>query len=238
MAVRAREERERPGASGPVPGKPPREPVAPGDIGRRVAHERNRQGLSLSELADRARMSMAYLTYLEERPGNPSLAALTSLAGALGTTVNRLRGGEADRPPGGGQAAYHPELRELGPDECLERLSTHGVGRVAVSTPDGPAVIPVNYEIVDGAIAFRTAPDAVPASAVGTNAAFEVDQVDEAMSQGWSVLALGPARAVTEPDAVRRLTERAHTKPWAGGERPLWVLIEPNRLTGRRIDTD
>ncbi|WP_406164439.1 pyridoxamine 5'-phosphate oxidase family protein [Streptomyces sp. NBC_00996] len=29
------------------------------------------------------------------------------------------------------------------------RLSTHGVGRVAVSTLDGPAVIPVNYGVLD-----------------------------------------------------------------------------------------
>ncbi len=70
---------------------------------------------------------------------------------------------------------------------------------------------------------------------MGTDVAFEVDQVGEAMSQGWSVLVVGPARVVTEPDAVRRLVERAHTKPWAGGEREMWVSVRPTRLTGRRI---
>jgi Pyridoxamine 5'-phosphate oxidase len=70
---------------------------------------------------------------------------------------------------------------------------------------------------------------------VGTDVAFEVDHLDEAMSQGWSVLAVGPAQTVTEPDAVRRLTERAHTTPWAGGEREMWVTIRPTHLTGRRI---
>ena len=93
----------------------------------------------------------------------------------------------------------------------------------------------MNYEVVDDAIVFRTAPGSAPAAAVGTDVAFEVDHVDEAMSQGWSVLAVGPARAVTEPDDVRRLAERAHTEPWAGGERELWVSIRPTRLTGRRI---
>ncbi|MEU6526798.1 pyridoxamine 5'-phosphate oxidase family protein, partial [Streptomyces sp. NPDC046924] len=84
-------------------------------------------------------------------------------------------------------------------------------------------------------IAFRTAPDSVPAAAVGSEVAFEVDHVDDAMSQGWSVLAVGPARLVTGPDEMRRLTERAHTAPWAGGGRETWVSIQPTRLTGRRI---
>ncbi|ALO92373.1 DNA-binding helix-turn-helix protein [Streptomyces hygroscopicus subsp. limoneus] len=101
--------------------------------------------------------------------------------------------------------------------------------------PDGPAVVPVTYEVVDDEIVFRAAPDSVPAAAVGTDVAFEVDRVDEATSQGWSVLVVGPARVVTEPGAVRRLVERAHTEPWAGGEREMWVSIKPTRLTGRRI---
>jgi nitroimidazol reductase NimA-like FMN-containing flavoprotein (pyridoxamine 5'-phosphate oxidase superfamily) len=109
------------------------------------------------------------------------------------------------------------------------------VGRVAVSTPDGPAVVPVNYEVIDGSIAYRTAPDSVPAAAVGKEVAFEVDHVDDAMSQGWSVLVVGPARVVTEPDVVRQLAEHAHTEPWAGSVREMWVSIQPRRLTGRRI---
>ncbi|MEU5030219.1 DUF1918 domain-containing protein [Streptomyces milbemycinicus] len=207
----------------------------PGDIGRRVATERKRQGLTRVEAARRARMAPDYLAYLEERPADPSLASLIRLAAALGTSVAALRGGGIDLPPGQGQALLHPQLSDLGPDECRARLSTHGVGRVVVSTPDGPAVVPVNYEVIDDAIAFRTAPDSVPAAAVGTDVAFEVDHVDEAMSQGWSVLVVGPARAVTEPDVVRRMVNRAHTTPWPGGEREMWVSIRLTRLTGRRI---
>ncbi|MFG3203824.1 DUF1918 domain-containing protein [Streptomyces sp. NPDC048192] len=206
-----------------------------GDIGRRVAAERERQGLSREELARRAAMAPDYLAYLEERPADPSLAALIRLAAALGTSVAALRGSGIDLPPGQGHALLRPQLRNLTPDECRALLSTHGVGRVAVSTPGGPVVVPVNYEVIDDAIAYRTMPDAVPAAAVGAEVAFEVDRVDEAMSQGWSVLLVGPARVVTEPDVVRRLAERAHTEPWAGGKREMWVSIRPEQLTGRRI---
>ncbi|MFJ3981906.1 pyridoxamine 5'-phosphate oxidase family protein [Streptomyces fungicidicus] len=224
----------RPLGEEPGPGEPDRGP-GPGDIGRRVATERERQGLTREETARRARMAPDYLAYLEEHPGDPSLATLVRLAAALGTSVQALRGGGVDLPPGRGVALLRPELRELEPEECRALLSTHGVGRVAVTTAEGPAVVPVNYEVVDDAIVFRTVPGAVPAAAVGAEVAFEVDRVDEAMSRGWSVLAVGPARAVTEPGEARRLTKRAHTTPWAGGERELWVSIRPARLTGRRI---
>ncbi|MGW0771120.1 pyridoxamine 5'-phosphate oxidase family protein [Streptomyces sp. NPDC002676] len=215
---------------------PPTRTPDPGDIGRRVAVERRRQGISREETARRARISPDYLAYLEERPAEPTLATLIRLADALGTTVTALRGGGMDLPPGQGHALLHPQLRDLDPEECRSLLSTHGVGRIAVTTSDGrPAVVPVNYEVVDDAIVFRTAPDSVAAAAAETDVAFEVDHVDEALSQGWSVLAVGPASVVTDPEAVRRLAQRAHTTPWAGGEREMWVSIRPTSLTGRRI---
>uniref|UniRef100_UPI00215D683D helix-turn-helix domain-containing protein n=1 Tax=Streptomyces sp. WELS2 TaxID=2749435 RepID=UPI00215D683D len=193
-------------------------------------------GLSRVETARRARMSPDHLAYLEEGPGDPTLATLVRLADAFGTTVAALRGGGVQRPPGQGHALLHPELRDLGREECRTLLSTHGVGRVAVSGPDGlPVVVPVNYEVVEDAIVFRTAPESVLAGAAETEVAFEVDHVDEALSQGWSVLAVGPASVVTDPEVVRELGRKAHTTPWAGGERDMWVSVRPTRLTGRRI---
>ncbi|MET9119171.1 pyridoxamine 5'-phosphate oxidase family protein [Streptomyces longwoodensis] len=220
----------------PSPGAPPPGAADPGDIGRRVAEERRRQRLGREETARHARMAPDYLAYLEEHPADPSPETLRGLADALGTTAAALRGGGVDLPPGQGRAMLHPGLRNLGRDECRSLLSTHGVGRVAVSSPDGrPAVLPVNYEVIRDTIAFRTAPDSLLAAAVGREVAFEVDHVDDALSRGWSVLAVGPASVVTEPQDVRALAERAHTTPWAGGDREMWVSIRPTSLTGRRI---
>ncbi|WP_431994527.1 pyridoxamine 5'-phosphate oxidase family protein [Streptomyces griseoflavus] len=227
-----------PSGAGAAAPPPPAGPPDPGDIGRRLAAERERQGLSREETARRARMAPDYLAYLEEHPADPSTATLIRLAAALRTNVRALRGGGADLPPGQGLALLHPRLSDLAPDECRTLLSTHGVGRVSVTTAEGPAVVPVNYEVVDDSIVFRTAPGSVPAAAVGSEVAFEVDRLDEAMSQGWSVLAVGPARAVTGPEEARHLSESAHSTPWAGGEREMWVSIRPTRLTGRRITSD
>ncbi|MGW2605681.1 helix-turn-helix domain-containing protein [Streptomyces mirabilis] len=209
---------------------------AQGDIGRRIAQRREKLGLSREETAFRAGTAPGYVQYLEEQStAMPGTAVLIRLADALSTSVTALRGGDADLPPGVGRAALRPELVELSAEECRSRLSGHGVGRIAMDTPDGPIVVPLNYTVIDDSVVFRTTPDAVPAAAVGAHVAFEVDHIDEALSQGWSVLIRGFGRAVTDPDAVRRLTELAYSRPWAGGERDVWVRIESTDITGRRI---
>ncbi|MER7182225.1 DUF1918 domain-containing protein [Streptomyces hyaluromycini] len=211
--------------------------AGPGDFGGWVAAERRRRGLSREVTAARARMAPDHLARLEQSPTAPALGTVVRLAEALGTSVSALYDAGVDLPPGQGHALLHPRLRDLAPEECRALLSTHGVGRVTVSTPDGhPAVVPVNYDVIDGAIVFRTAPESVTASVVDEEVAFEVDRVDEGRSVGWSVLAVGRASIVTEPEAVRRLLQYAHATPWAGGERAMWVSIRPRSLSGRRIE--
>ncbi|MFC9926142.1 helix-turn-helix domain-containing protein [Streptomyces sp. NPDC127190] len=207
-----------------------------GDLGRRLAARRAELGLTRRQAATRAGMAPAYLRYLEEYPGAaPGPGPLIRLAEALDTTVTELTGGTVDMPPGPARAGRTPRFVELGPGECQALLGTHGVGRLALSTPIGPVIVPVNYSIVDGAIVFRTAPGTTPALAAGSRVAFEVDRIDDAFSRGWSVLVRGRARAVTDPEEQQRYTERAHSTPWAGGHRDMWVRLDPSTLTGRRI---
>lgn len=59
-----------------------------------------------------------------------------------------------------------------------------------------------------------------PAAAAGCEVAFEVDQVDEAIAAGWSVLAVGTAERVTPPEEE------------AEGKRDLWIRIVPDRISG------
>lgn len=207
-----------------------------GDLGRRIAERRARLGLSRRETAERAHMALSYLSHLEEHPGAaPNRGTLKNLAAALETTLPELTGGTADLPPGRERAARTARFEELDEAECRELLGTHGVGRIAVSDADGPVVVPVNYSVVDGAIVFRTAADTTPALAAGNRVAFEVDRVDEAFSSGWSVLVRGGARSVTDPGDGRRLDREARSGPWAGGARDLWIRVEPETVTGRRI---
>lgn len=119
---------------------------------------------------------------------------------------------------------------------CAELLAAQEVGRVAVSTADGPRIIPVNYSVLDDSIVFRT----TPYSVLGMHAwnspmAFEVDQIDPEHQTGWSVVATGRGTVVEDDAELRRIQAGPHPTPWAGGQRWLFVRLRWDDLTGRRI---
>jgi nitroimidazol reductase NimA-like FMN-containing flavoprotein (pyridoxamine 5'-phosphate oxidase superfamily) len=131
-------------------------------------------------------------------------------------------------------------IEELDEDTCLQLISRGGVGRIAYTSRFGPAVLPVNYTLHDGAIVFRTAEHGPLDEDLRTGidgaeykVAFEIDDIDLARQLGWSVLIQGPAHHVTK--AERDAALKAGVNAWAPGERELFVRIVPSRITGRRI---
>lgn len=125
---------------------------------------------------------------------------------------------------------------ELTEQECRDLLSRHVVGRVALSTPGGPRIVPVNYALHDDSIVFRTA----PYSELGTygwdaELAFEIDHIDEEKHSGWSVVALGRGSLIEDSDELGKIRGRMDPHPWAGGSRQLYMRLTLRTLTGRRI---
>jgi nitroimidazol reductase NimA-like FMN-containing flavoprotein (pyridoxamine 5'-phosphate oxidase superfamily) len=222
-------------------GAGPRDNVAgplagePGDLGRRVARRRQELKLSRDQLAELAGVSVPYLTCLETHPARPTQAVLQQLADALQTTPETLLGAGPPRPPGRGGPSGRPVLQTLTAAECYDLLSPGGVGRVAFTAADGPVVLPVNYAMAGQTVIFRTAPDTQLAGYLDGPAGFEVDRLDEALSQGWSVLVTGRAARATSEADVRRLEQHIGIRPWAGGARDVYVRITPRKITGRRI---
>ncbi|XUM03044.1 helix-turn-helix domain-containing protein [Streptomyces venezuelae ATCC 10712] len=212
-------------------------PYATSDLGRRVAARRARLGLSREEVAERAGSTPGYIAYVEEKVPAPGAEFLVRLANALRTTVQDLVGYTADLPQGGAAAGRDPRMEEIDEAECWALLDDHGVGRVALEGQDGPVLFPVNYRVVDREIVFMTAADSalVRASAGGTEIAFEQDRLDEAFSQGWSVLVVGTAREVPDGGGASGPGEVARPGPWAGGGRETVVTLSPRRVTGRRV---
>ena len=207
----------------------------PGDLGRRVAHRRRELGLSREEVARRAGVAAGYLDYLEHSPAVAiPRGSLIRLADALETTVKALRGGRVDRPPGPGRAGPHPQLDELTHEECEAHLAGGGVGRLVFLTAGVPVALPVNFRYFDGDIVFRTRADGALAAAAGTIVSFEVDRIDEAMSEGWSVLVSGHAHLVDDPDELEQIAALG-IEPWPGGHRETVIRIEAAELSGRRI---
>jgi nitroimidazol reductase NimA-like FMN-containing flavoprotein (pyridoxamine 5'-phosphate oxidase superfamily) len=131
-------------------------------------------------------------------------------------------------------------IEELSEDTCLQLVARGGVGRIACTSRFGLAVLPVNYTLHDGAIVFRTAEHSPLDEDLRTGiegaeyeVAFEIDDIDLAKREGWSVLIQGPAHHVTA--AERDAALKAGVEAWAPGERELFVRIVPSRITGRRI---
>jgi nitroimidazol reductase NimA-like FMN-containing flavoprotein (pyridoxamine 5'-phosphate oxidase superfamily) len=131
-------------------------------------------------------------------------------------------------------------ITELDEAESLQLIAHGGIGRIAYESRFGPAVLPVNYQWHDGAIVFRTAQHSALDEDLQTGiaggeykVAFEIDEIDTAGRQGWSVLIQGPAHHVTE--AERDAAIEAGVEPWPAGDRELFVRIIPTHITGRRI---
>jgi transcriptional regulator with XRE-family HTH domain len=204
-----------------------------GDLARRVTHRRNELGLSSEELAKRAGIDAWFLAYFEQSADTSlSGGSLLRLAAALETTPFALEGGQVDRPPGPGRAGPHPVLENLTAEQCQEYLAAGGIGRIVLSTGAGPIAFPVNFVFTGGAVILRTS-DAMTGKVSGV-VAFEVDHVDEAMSEGWSVLVRGHARLIEDPEE-RTIAARLDVEPWAGGARLNVISIEPFEITGRVI---
>ncbi len=179
-------------------------------------------------------MAPGYLTYLETRPGLPTMGALLRLAGVLQTTPDELLGGRVAVPPGQGAPAAHPRLVELGPEECWRLIRPGGVGRVVVPGSPAPAAILVNYTLHEDAVVFRTASGTTLTRHLDEPVGFEVDHVDEAMKEGWSVLVTGQGHLVDAPASSRAGVSDTEG-PWAGGRRDVSVRLRVDTITGRRI---
>ena len=129
-----------------------------------------------------------------------------------------------------------PESRELSTSECEALLRAGVGGRVALSTPTGPQIFPVNYAVVDGHVLLRT----TPYSLLGTHGrgavlAFEVDQFDHARQRGWSVVVRGRAEVVSDPDELDHIRRTWEPHPWASGVRSLFLRIPATEVSGRQL---
>jgi nitroimidazol reductase NimA-like FMN-containing flavoprotein (pyridoxamine 5'-phosphate oxidase superfamily) len=205
------------------------------DLARRIMQRREELGLTSEEVARRAGFDPGYLEYFEQSPiAVLSSTALVRLSQALETTPRSLAGGDVTRPPGLARAGLHPVIETLTEDQCLGHLVAGGIGRIVFCSEAVPVALPVNFRFVDGHVVFRTqASTAESVSASGT-VSFEVDRIDEAMSEGWSVLVTGTAHQVVGAEEISRL-KAADIEPWAGGEREIFVRLDAREVSGRAI---
>lgn len=125
---------------------------------------------------------------------------------------------------------------ELSSAESLRLLSTRTVGRIAFQTDNGLRIFPVNY-VVDGErIVFRTAAYGVIARSIrATEVAFQVDDLDDQLRSGWTVLAVGRCERLEDVTEVAGFRDGDGPEPWVDGTRELYFTIRWKGLSGRRL---
>jgi len=130
----------------------------------------------------------------------------------------------------------HAGLAVLPFDECIRLIGATPVGRVAFAMAGEIEIMPVNHTLDATTIVFRTATGSkLTAATQASVVAFEVDGWDAVIEDGWSVVVHGRAEQVTDSDQLRRL-DALSLRPWAdAAERPQWVRILPDAVTGRRV---
>ena len=128
------------------------------------------------------------------------------------------------------------DSHELSYSQCLSLLRAGVFGRMAFSAPDGPLVIPVNYSVSDAGVIVRTAADSQLAThGCGTAVAFEIDQVDYVYHRGWSVMVRGTTAVVDDPTELTSIRRTWEPRPWASGDRPVFLRLPWTELSGRRL---
>jgi hypothetical protein len=126
-------------------------------------------------------------------------------------------------------------LEELGTEECLRLLATQGIGRVAFIVDGEPAVLPVNFTLVEDVVVFRTAAgSAFDVLIRQAEVAFEVDHADPAYHSGWSVVGRGPAEGL-EDIMPAEVLDRLPLRPWGLAAAPGWIGVRLREVTGRRL---
>lgn len=126
-------------------------------------------------------------------------------------------------------------LEVLDREECLRLLRARRFGRIGVTSGALPTILPVNYWCDEDTIYLRTTPgtklDAALRDAV---VAFEVDDIERMDHAGWSVVATGVARPVTDPVEVAAL-QSAPLARWAPTPGSHVIAISTELVTGRRM---
>jgi nitroimidazol reductase NimA-like FMN-containing flavoprotein (pyridoxamine 5'-phosphate oxidase superfamily) len=127
-------------------------------------------------------------------------------------------------------------LATLGEQACWELLPSSGVGRLAWANPDGRImIVPVNYGRDGHTLIVRTgATELLARARAGTRAGFQVDDLEQGLRSGWTILVDGTLTAVDDADEAQRLARLVD--PWLREPRPYVLLLRVTQVTGRSLN--
>ena len=120
--------------------------------------------------------------------------------------------------------------------ECFRLLSSQSVGRLGFLVGDQPLVLPVNFAVVRDVVVFRTGRGSKLDAALGAKVSFEVDEVDVATAEAWSVVVQGVAEEITHAENwFDEALRQGAAQSWISGGNDHYVRIIPHVISGRRL---
>jgi nitroimidazol reductase NimA-like FMN-containing flavoprotein (pyridoxamine 5'-phosphate oxidase superfamily) len=116
--------------------------------------------------------------------------------------------------------------------ECQHRLRAGGVGILALCGVESPVLRPVNFALHEGWILIRTGEGQILEAATGAEpASFAITELDRFEHTGWSVVVSGKLTPRSHLDGIERIPLR----PWLHAEKPHFVGLSTDRISGRRV---
>ena len=125
----------------------------------------------------------------------------------------------------------------LSEEECRSLLEVSTIGRLAFHSTAGLELLPLNFLFLDGCVYARVDRSSVIGDlAEGADeVVFQTDYHEDLYRQAWSVTVKGRIDAVTDVADLAELSTRRQLKPWATGERTLYLRLSPVSFSGRKL---
>lgn len=124
-------------------------------------------------------------------------------------------------------------VTELSEEECWELLRAHEVGRLATTAGGVLDIFPITYVVDNHTLVFRTGPGTkLIELTINDNVALEIDYYDD--SEGYSVVVHGQAEQLDTMGEID-IAAQLPLPSLFPTERPRFVRIHPQQLTGRRF---
>jgi hypothetical protein len=122
----------------------------------------------------------------------------------------------------------------------MRLLGSVSLGRIVFTAQALPAIRPVTHLVDGDHVIIRTDRNAAITSElrarVGTVVAYEADAIDMTEHLGWSVIVVGVAHRVIDPDEAA--IYRQALRPWVSGAKDQVIAIHADVVTGFRMVAD
>jgi hypothetical protein len=122
----------------------------------------------------------------------------------------------------------------------MRLLGSVSLGRIVFTAQALPAIRPVTHLVDGDHVIIRTDRSAAITSElrahVGTVVAYEADAIDITQHLGWSVIVVGVAHRVIDPNEAA--CYRQALRPWVSGAKDQVIAIHADMVTGFRMVAD